>query len=55
MSLTIVPPHLPAYPFSQLVRVMLPPILVGTGLGLVLLYHIHSMWLKRVLGLIFLR
>ena len=28
--------------------------MVGTGLGLVALYHIHSLWLKRVLGLIFL-
>ena len=58
------PTHLPFLPFSllpslpsthtQLVRLLLPPILVGTGIGLVALYHIHSLWLKRVLGLIFL-
>ena len=49
-------PSPPPHPKTnkQLVRLLLPPILVGTGVGLVLLYHIHSLWLKRVLGLIFL-
>lgn len=39
----------------QLVWLLLPPILVGTGVGMAVLYHVHSLWLKRVLGLVFLR
>ncbi|GAB5035605.1 Hypothetical protein NocV09_02800260 [Nannochloropsis oceanica] len=38
----------------ELVRLLVTPIVVGTGLGLVALYHIHSLWLKQVLGIIFL-